>query len=52
MYGTERRCRCSAEAAEAIVAAVPNGRTAVLAGRDHGWDREEMAETLADFFTR
>ena len=51
MYGSET-LPLFPEAAAAIVAAVPNGRTAVLAGRDHGWDREEMAETLAGFFAR
>jgi len=50
MYGTET-LPLFPPAAEAVVAAVPNGRIAVLAGRDHGWDQAEMAKALADFFT-
>ena len=50
MYGSET-LPLFPPAAEAIVAAVPNGRTAVLAGRDHGWDRDEMTTTLVEFFT-
>ena len=50
MYGSET-LPLFPEAAAAVVAAVPNGRTAVLAGRDHSWDADEMTRALADFFT-
>ena len=51
MYGTET-LPLFPPAAEAIVAAVPDGRVATIAGREHGWDLAEMVRALADFLPR
>ena len=51
MHGTEA-LPLFPPAAEAIAAAVPHGRVATLAGREHGWDLEEMTRALADFLPR
>ncbi|HWU47038.1 MAG TPA: alpha/beta hydrolase [Humibacter sp.] len=37
-------------AADAIVAAVPNGRTITIEGENHSWQPDVMADTLAEFF--
>jgi pimeloyl-ACP methyl ester carboxylesterase len=51
MYGTET-LPLFPSAAEAIAAAVPDGRVATLAGREHSWDLTEMTKALADFLPR
>jgi pimeloyl-ACP methyl ester carboxylesterase len=51
MYGTEA-LPLFPRAAEAVVAAVPDGRMATVAGREHGWDVKEMTTALADFLPR
>jgi pimeloyl-ACP methyl ester carboxylesterase len=51
MHGTEALPLFPA-AAEAIAAAVPDGRVATLSGREHSWDQEEMTRALADFLPR
>jgi pimeloyl-ACP methyl ester carboxylesterase len=51
MHGTEA-LPLFPRAAQAVVAAVPNGRVATVAGRDHGWDVGEMTKVLADFLPR
>jgi pimeloyl-ACP methyl ester carboxylesterase len=51
MHGTES-LPIFPPAAKAIAAAVPEGRVTIIAGRDHGWDRAEMAQALADFLPR
>jgi pimeloyl-ACP methyl ester carboxylesterase len=51
MYGTEA-LPLFPRAAEAVAAAVPDGRVATLAGREHGWDLTEMTKVLADFLPR
>jgi pimeloyl-ACP methyl ester carboxylesterase len=51
MHGTEA-LPLFPTAAQVIVAAVPNGRVATVAGREHGWDVGEMTRVLADFLPR
>ena len=51
MYGTEA-LPLFPPAAEAVAAAVPDGRVATLAGHEHGWDLTEMTKVLADFLPR
>ena len=51
MHGTEA-LPLFPTAAQAIAAAVPNGRVATVAGREHGWDVGEMTRVLADFLPR
>jgi pimeloyl-ACP methyl ester carboxylesterase len=51
MYGTEA-LPLFPPAANAIAAAVPDGRVATVAGREHSWDRAEMTRALADFLPR
>ena len=50
-YGTET-LPLFPPAAEAVAAAVSDGRVATLAGREHGWDLTEMTKVLADFLPR
>jgi pimeloyl-ACP methyl ester carboxylesterase len=51
MHGTQALPLFPA-AAKAVVAAVPHGRVATVGGREHSWDRSEMAQALADFLPR
>jgi pimeloyl-ACP methyl ester carboxylesterase len=51
MYGTEA-LPLFPPAAEAVAAAVPDGRVATVAGREHSWDIQEMTKALADFLPR
>jgi pimeloyl-ACP methyl ester carboxylesterase len=51
MHGTDS-LPLFATAAQLIAAAVPNGRVATVAGREHGWDVGEMTRVLADFLPR
>ena len=51
MHGTEA-LPLFPRAAEALAAAVPDGRVATVAGREHGWDVREMTKALADFLPR
>ena len=39
-------------AAEAVVAAVPDGRVATVPGGEHSWDQPAMVQVLADFLPR
>lgn len=51
MHGTEA-LPIFPVAAAAVVAAVPDGRVATVAGRDHSWDQSAMVQVLADFLPR
>jgi pimeloyl-ACP methyl ester carboxylesterase len=51
MYGTEA-LPIFPPAADAVAAAVSDGRVATLAGREHSWDLTEMTKLLADFLRR
>jgi pimeloyl-ACP methyl ester carboxylesterase len=51
MYGSEA-LPLFPRAAEAISAAVPDGRVAMVAGREPSWDLAEMTRALADFLPR
>ena len=51
MYGTEA-LPLFPTAAEAVVAAVPDGRVSTVAGREHSWDFAQMTKALADFLPR
>jgi pimeloyl-ACP methyl ester carboxylesterase len=51
MYGTEA-LPIFPQAAAAVARAVPAGRVATVAGREHSWDLTEMTRVLADFLRR
>jgi pimeloyl-ACP methyl ester carboxylesterase len=51
MHGTEALPLFPA-AAQAVAAAVSDGRVATVGGREHSWDRTEMTKALADFLPR
>ena len=51
MYGTDA-LPLFPPAAEAVAAAVPDGRVSTLAGREHSWDLTEMTKVLVDFLPR